>query len=55
MQMAPPAGGDLLGIAIVVVGALVTLWTIVLAVRASVRPGETDPAHPKYRILEDDR
>lgn len=55
MQMAPPPGGDPFGIAIVVVGSLVTLWTIVLAVRVSVRPGEADPEHPKYLILKDDR
>ncbi len=37
------------------VALLATAWTIVLAVRASCTPGEADPAHPKYQILEDDR
>lgn len=55
MSMGPPSGGDPLGLAIIVVGTLVTLWVIAFAVRASVRPGETDPDHPKYLIFKDDR
>lgn len=55
MQMGPPAGGDPIGFAIVVVGAIVTLWTILFAIYASVRPGESDPGHAKYLILKDDR
>lgn len=55
MHMGPPAGGDPIGLVIVVVGVLVTLWIIVLAIRASIWPGETDPNHAKYLILKDDR
>jgi hypothetical protein len=55
MQMGPPAGGDPIGLAIIIVGVVVTLWTVVFAIRASVWPGESDPRHPKYLILKDDR
>jgi hypothetical protein len=55
MQMGPPAGGDPAGLAIVIAGIIVTIFTIVVAVRASLHPGETDPLHPKYSILRDDR
>jgi len=46
---------DPLGIAIVVAGAIVTLWAYYFAARRLQSPGETDPDHPKYSILRDDR
>jgi hypothetical protein len=55
MQMGPPPGGDPIGFAIVLAGVAVTAWTIVFAIRASLRPGEADPAHPKHSILRRDR
>jgi hypothetical protein len=55
MQMGPPAGGDLAGTLIVVVGAIATLFAFVAAFRATVWPGETAPDHPKHLILRDDR
>ena len=54
MHMGPPAGGDPIGLLVVIVGVIVTLWTIVFAIRVSIWPGETDPRHPKYLILRDD-
>jgi hypothetical protein len=55
MQMAPPAGGDPLGTIVVVLGAVATLYAFIVAVRTTIRPGETDAAHPKRLILKDDR
>lgn len=55
MTMAPPAGGDLLGSAIVVLGALATAVSFALAIRATFWPGETKPEHPKRSILRIDR
>jgi len=55
MQMGPPAGGDLLGTIVVIAGAIATLYTFVVAVRTTFRPGETDGAHPKLLIFKDDR
>lgn len=55
MPMTPPAHGDPVGIAIVVVGTLLTLWAIAFAVCVSLSPGERDPGHPKYLIFKDDR
>ena len=55
MQMGPPPGGDPLGTVAVVIGSIVTLLTWVLAVRWTMRPGETSPDHPKRSILRDDR
>jgi hypothetical protein len=46
---------DPLGIVVVVVGAIGTALTFVLAFRWTFWPGETDPKHPKYVILRDDR
>jgi hypothetical protein len=46
---------DPLGIAIVVVGAIATVWVYYFAVRCIQSPGERDPDHPKYSILRDDR
>ncbi|WP_141934447.1 hypothetical protein [Bradyrhizobium sp. UNPA324] len=52
----PSLTGPLLGNALVAGGAgLVTLSCIVAAVRMLVAPGERDPNHPKYRILNADR
>ena len=45
---------DPLGIAVIVVGAIGTVWTFVLAFRWTLWPGETDPAHPKNVIMRDD-
>jgi NADH:ubiquinone oxidoreductase subunit 6 (subunit J) len=53
--MGPPAGGDILGTIVVIVGAILTLYTFVVAVRTSIRPGETEDAHPKLLIFKDDR
>jgi hypothetical protein len=50
-----PFSADPLGWIIAIAGAVVTLWTILFAVRAMVSPGETDPSHPKQLILKDDR
>ena len=55
MQMGPPPGGDLLGTIIVIVGAIATLYTFVVAARTTLRPGETDDTHPKLLIFKDDR
>lgn len=55
MQMSPPPGGDVLGTIVVIAGALVTLLAFVLAVRATIWPGETAPDHPKNIILAEDR
>jgi hypothetical protein len=37
------------------VGAILTLYTFVVAVRTTFRPGETEAAHPKLLIFKDDR
>jgi hypothetical protein len=48
--------GPLFGNALVAGGAaIVTLACIVVALRMLVRPGEREPGHPKYRILDADR
>lgn len=47
--------GDPLGLAVVVIGAIGTVWTFVLAFRMTLWPGETNPDHPKTLILRDDR
>ena len=47
--------GDPLGVAVVIVGAIGTLWTFVLAFRMSIWPGETEPDHPKNVIFREDR
>jgi hypothetical protein len=53
--MLPPAGGDVFGTIVVIAGVIATLYTFVLAARATFRPGETESAHPKLLIFEDDR
>jgi NADH:ubiquinone oxidoreductase subunit 6 (subunit J) len=55
MYMGPPAGGDLLGTIVVIVGAIATLYAFVVAVRTTFRPGETEAGHPKLLIFKDDR
>lgn len=45
----------MIGAIIVVVGAVVTVWTIVVSIVWIVRPGETEPNHPKRVILREDR
>lgn len=48
--------GPLLGNALVAgVAGLVTLACIVAALRMLIAPGEGDPNHPKYRVLDTDR
>ncbi len=54
MQM-QPTHGDALGWIVVVAGAVATLWTIGAALYWTFQPGETNPDHPKYLILKDDR
>ena len=39
---------------LVFVAAVVMVWTLVLALRYTVRPRETDPEHIKHRILDDE-
>jgi hypothetical protein len=56
MSMAPSQGGDaVVGTAIIVIGTLGTLVTLILAFRATLWPGESAPDHPKRIILKDDR
>lgn len=47
----PPLGN------LLVAGAagLVTLVCAGIALRMLIRPGEADPRHPKYRVLDKDR
>ena len=40
--------------ALVAAAAIVLLWALWLALRHTVRPGETDAAHIKRRILDDE-
>jgi hypothetical protein len=48
--------GPLLGNVLVAgAAALVTLACIVVALRMLINPGERDPNHPKYRVLDADR
>jgi hypothetical protein len=54
MTMQPPAH-DPMGWAVVIVGAIVTAFTIAISLYWGFRPGEENPAHPKYMILRDDR
>ena len=39
---------------LVLAAAIVVVWTLGLALRYTVRPGETDPGHIKRRILMDE-
>jgi hypothetical protein len=54
MNMAP-RGNDPIGWIIVAAGTIVTVWTIAAAVYWTLRPGETDPDHPKNMVLKDNR
>jgi hypothetical protein len=54
-SMGPPGSGDVLGTIVVIIGAILTLYTFVVAVRATLRPGETAGDHPKRLILDEDR
>ncbi|HLI95130.1 MAG TPA: hypothetical protein VKT72_03465 [Candidatus Baltobacteraceae bacterium] len=45
----------MIGWIIVIVGTAATLWTICAAIYWILRPGETEPDHPKRIILRDDR
>ncbi len=45
----------MIGWAIVAIGTAATLWSIAASIYWTVRPGETDPAHPKRLILRSDR
>ncbi len=53
MVLIDPA--DPVGVAVVVLGALVTSVAFVLAFRWTFWPGETGADHPKRAILRDDR
>lgn len=55
MQMGPPSSVDPFGIALVVVGSAILLYSSFLAIKATIRPGETNIDHPKNEILRDDR
>ena len=55
MQMGAPAGGDAIGVAMLILGALVTIGSFALAIKFTLWPGETEADHPKYLILRDDR
>lgn len=48
-------GGDVLGTIVVIAGTIATLWTFVLAFRATLWPGERSADHPKNLILKRDR
>lgn len=48
--------GPVLGVVIIVaLAGAVTLVCFVAMFRMLFRPGETDPHHPKYEVLRDDR
>jgi len=56
MNMDVPAlQDDILGWIIVIIGTIATIYTIVVSIYWIVRPGETDPNHPKRIIMKDDR
>ena len=46
---------DPIGMAVVVLGAIATAASFVLAFRWTVWPGEREPDHPKRAILREDR
>lgn len=51
----PSLSQDALGWGIVAIGTVVTLWSIAATVYWTLRPGETDPNHPKWLIMRKDR
>ena len=53
--MQPSLLHDVLGWIVVAAGAIATIGTIVAALYWTIRPGESDPRHPKRMILRDDR
>ncbi|MDQ6826181.1 MAG: hypothetical protein M3Z14_03150 [Candidatus Eremiobacteraeota bacterium] len=46
---------DILGWLIVFTGSIITVWTIVIALREVLRPREDRTDHPKYSIFKDGR
>jgi hypothetical protein len=49
------AGPPLGNVLVVGVAGLITLNCIVAALSMLIAPGERDPDHPKYRVLDADR
>ena len=45
----------MIGALVVVVGTIVTLWTIAVSIRWLIAPGEEQPDHPKRLIMRSDR
>ena len=39
---------------LVCAAALILVWSLVAALRYTLRPGESDPRHIKHRILHDE-
>lgn len=54
MQM-QTASHDVFGWVVIVIGTIVTAATIVASIYWLIRPGETDPLHPKRLIMRNDR
>ena len=54
MDHAAGASHSTLEWVLVFAAAVVLAWTLGLALRYTVRPGETDPGHIKRRILSDE-
>jgi hypothetical protein len=55
MPMLPTLAHDPLGWAVIACGAIATTFTILISIYWVIRPGESDPNHPKNLILRDDR
>jgi hypothetical protein len=55
MMMEAMAAHWLGNLVILVVFGVATVACFAAAIRMLLKPGETDPDHPKYRILHDDR
>lgn len=53
--MLPALVHDPLGWLVVAAGAVATAFAIAISLYWILRPGESDPNHPKYLILRDDR
>ena len=51
----PPGGPSPLDYFLVSVACVVVLYALVEAVRHTLRPGERDPGHIKWRILDEER
>jgi hypothetical protein len=54
MQMQPQPH-DIAGWIVVAIGSIATIWSFILAVYWTIRPGETNQDHPKRMILRSDR